>query len=70
MRFSMGINYCKEVFIEVGLKFRLSHKEKEHEQPPFRVPFNIKNIPVPTVLALLSTLVFFGYNIYNILEGF
>ncbi|GGD93841.1 APC family permease [Planktosalinus lacus] len=52
------------------LKFRLSHKEKEHEQPPFRVPFNIKNIPVPTVLALLSTLVFFGYNIYNILEGF
>tara|TARA_R110000850_G_scaffold268138_1_gene399464 strand:+ start:57450 stop:58679 length:1230 start_codon:yes stop_codon:yes gene_type:complete len=49
------------------LKLRHKKKARKEEKPPFRVPLNVKNIPVPTVLALLSILMFFGYSIYNIL---
>lgn len=40
---------------------------KEKELPrPYRVPLNIKNIPVLSVLGLLMILVLSGYNIYGL----
>lgn len=51
------------------LNFRYKNRKTEKEKPPFYIPLNINNIPIPTVLALLTLIVFFGFNIYNLLEG-
>ena len=62
------------IFIVFGLVnfsllvYRFQHRE-EKEKAPFHIPFNVKNIPIPTVLALITILVLFGYNIYNISVG-
>lgn len=56
--------------VNLGLiRYRIMHR-KESKRPPFRVPLNIRNIPIPTVLAVLTILVLFVYNVYNIVEGF
>lgn len=44
-------------------------KNKNQKKAPFRIPLNIKNIPVLTVIALLTIIVLFGYNIYNLTQG-
>jgi APA family basic amino acid/polyamine antiporter len=50
------------------LRYRKNHKGKE-EEGIFKIPLNINNIPIPTVLALISILILFGFNIYNLLQG-
>jgi APA family basic amino acid/polyamine antiporter len=40
-------------------------KEKDMERP-FRIPLNINNIPVISVLGIIMTLLLFGYNIYDL----
>ncbi len=35
----------------------------------FKIPINIKNIPVPTVIALITLLVLLSFNIFNIMQG-
>lgn len=49
--------------------FRYKHRMKL-KKAPFHIPLNIKNIPVPTILAFTTILILFGYNIYNIAQGF
>ncbi len=39
-------------------------KDKEMKRP-YRIPLNIKNIPIFSVLGILMTLVLVGYNIYS-----
>lgn len=39
------------------------------KKAPFHIPLNIKNIPIPTILALITILILFGYNISNIVQG-
>jgi basic amino acid/polyamine antiporter, APA family len=57
-------------FVNISLlKFRKDQNQEKENRPPFRIPGNIKNIPLPTVLALLTIIILFGYNIYNLLEG-
>jgi amino acid transporter len=51
------------------LRYRYLHRGEE-EKAPFRVPLNVNNISVLTVLALITILVLFGYNLYNIFSGF
>lgn len=51
------VNFCLIVF-------RFKHR-KNKQKAPFHIPLNIKNIPVPTLLALLSILILFIYNINN-----
>lgn len=57
------------VFLAVNLSlitWRIKNKEKE--KAPFHVPLNIHNVPIPTVLAILSLLVMLGFNVYNLMS--
>ncbi|MFO7744301.1 MAG: amino acid permease [Psychroflexus sp.] len=45
------------------------YKNKGKQKAPFHIPLNIKNIPVPTIIALATILILFGYNIYNLTQG-
>ena len=45
------------------------YKNKGEKKAPFHIPLNIKNIPVPTIFALITILFLFGYNIYNLTQG-
>lgn len=55
-------------FVNISLlKYRSEHKQEE--RPFFRIPWNINNIPVPTVLAVITIVILFGFNIYNLLQG-
>ena len=51
------------------LVFRYRNRNDRGEKPYFRVPLSVNNIPVPTIIALLTVLVLFGYNIYNLMQG-
>lgn len=51
------------------LNYRYKHRNENQERPPFYIIGNVKNIPIPTVLALLTIIVFFGYNIFNLFQG-
>lgn len=51
------------------LRYRYKHRKDDDNKAPFNVRGNIRNIPVPTVLALLAVLVLFAYNIYNLFQG-
>ncbi len=63
------------IFIVFGLvnialiTFRYKNRKKPTEKPAFHIPMNVNNIPVPTVIALLTILIMFGYNIYNLTQG-
>lgn len=48
--------------------FRYKQKGTK-KKAPFHIPLNIKNIPVPTLLAFLTILILFGYNLYNLWQG-
>ncbi|SDL13777.1 amino acid/polyamine/organocation transporter, APC superfamily [Salinimicrobium catena] len=50
------------------LRYRYKNRDEE-DKAPFHVWGNINNIPIPTVVALLTILVLFGYNIYNLFQG-
>jgi basic amino acid/polyamine antiporter, APA family len=53
-------------FIVVNLSvIRLRIKDKDSERP-FRIPINIKGIPVISVLGILMTLLLLGYSIYSL----
>ena len=51
------------------LVFRYRNRNDRGEKPYFRIPLNVNNIPIPTVFALFTVLVLFGYNIYNLMQG-
>lgn len=49
------------------LRYRI--KSRGDKKPPFKIPLNVNNIPIPTILALLTVLILLGYNIYNLFQG-
>lgn len=51
------------------LVYRYKTRKDPGEKPFFRIPGNINNIPIPTIVALVTLLVLFGYNINNLLQG-
>ena len=51
------------------LRYRIKNRGKKKEKKVFRIPLNVNNIPIPTVLALLTIVLLFGFNIYNLVEG-
>ena len=51
------------------LSFRYKRRKEDHEKPPFYIRLNVNNIPIPTVIALLTILILFGFNIYNLFQG-
>jgi len=44
-------------------------KDKKETENIFRIPLNVKNIPIPTVLALITIIILFGFNLYNLIQG-
>jgi amino acid transporter len=50
------------------LMFRYKNR-KNKKKAPFHIPLNVHNIPIPTVIALLTILILFGYNLYNLTQG-
>lgn len=55
-------------FIVVNLSvIVLRVKEKELNRP-YRIPLNIKNIPVVSVLGIIMTLILLSYNIYSFIK--
>ena len=63
------------IFIVFGMVnvalLNLRHKKRKEtgKKPPFYIRLNINNIPIPTVLALISILILFTFNIYNLTQG-
>ncbi|NJW53354.1 APC family permease [Salinimicrobium oceani] len=51
------------------LNLRYKKRKETNEKPPFYIRLNVGNIPVPTVIALISILILFGFNIYNLFQG-
>ena len=51
------------------LNLRYKKRKENNEKPPFYIRFNVNNIPLPTVLALITILILFGFNIYNLFQG-
>lgn len=47
------------------LRYRKTHEKGK--DAPFRIPLNVNNIPIPTVVAVLGLLILLGFNIYNLL---
>ena len=55
-------------FIVVNLAvitLRLNEKDLER---PYKIPFNIKGIPVFPILGIFMTLLLFGFNLYMLVE--
>ena len=50
------------------LRFRMRHKGEDNVY--FKIPLNIKNIPVLTIFALITIIILFGFNIYNLVQGY
>lgn len=51
------------------LRFRYKNRNEKKNKAPFHVRGNVNNIPIPTVLALITILILFGFNIYNLFQG-
>lgn len=54
----------------LAVNFALISYRKNHEKgkdAPFRIPLNVNNIPIPTILAIIGLLALLGFNIYNLL---
>lgn len=51
------------------LNFRYKNRKNPTEKPAFHIPLNVRNIPIPTVIALITILIMFGFNIYNLIQG-
>lgn len=61
--------FCLFGMVNIALlRFRKKNKG-EDEKGIFKIPLNINNIPVPTVIALITILILFGFNIYNLFQG-
>lgn len=51
------------------LNLRYKKRKEKDKMPPFYIRINVNNIPIPTIIALLTILILFGFNIYNLYEG-
>lgn len=56
-------------FLSVNLSVILLRKNQEQTERPYRIPFNVKGIPVPAILGILLTLLLLGYSIYGLTAG-
>lgn len=51
------------------LSLRHKKRKEKNKKPPFYIRLNVNNIPVPTVVALITIIVLFGFNIFNLVQG-
>lgn len=65
---SLSNIFVFSLFILVNISLiRYRKVHDKGEKPAFRVPLNVANIPIPTVIALVGLIVLLGFNIYNLL---
>jgi len=50
------------------IRYRLKNKTKD-DTGVFKIPFNVKGIPVPTIIAVMTILILFGFNLFNLFKG-
>ncbi len=55
-------------FIVVNLSVIVLRIRQKEMPRPYRIPLNIKNIPVISVLGILTTLLLLGYTIYSLVK--
>ncbi len=55
-------------FIVVNLSVIVLRIRQKDMSRPYRIPLNIKNIPLISVLGILTTLVLLGYTIYSLVK--
>lgn len=55
-------------FIVVNLSVIVLRVREKELARPYRIPLNFKNIPLMSVLGILTTLVLLGYNIYSLVK--
>lgn len=55
-------------FIVVNLSVIVLRVRLKEMHRPYRIPLNIKNIPIPSILGILTTLVLLGYTVYSLLK--
>lgn len=53
-------------FLSVNAAVIMLRKKMAVDERPYRIPFNIGDVPVPAVLGILMTLVLLGYTIYGL----
>jgi APA family basic amino acid/polyamine antiporter len=53
------------ILVNVAL-LRYRRRHDRGSKPAFRVPLNVANIPIPTLVALIGLLVLLGFNVYNL----
>jgi APA family basic amino acid/polyamine antiporter len=51
------------------LNLRHRKRKEKNKKPPFYIRLNVNNIPVPTIIALITILLMFGFNVYNLFQG-
>lgn len=51
------------------LNLRYKKRNEKDKKPPFYIRLSVNNIPIPTVIALVTILILFGFNIYNLYQG-
>lgn len=64
---SLSNIFVFSLFILINISLiRYRMKSDANQKPPFRIPLNIKNIPIPTIVALLGLFVLLAFNLYNL----
>jgi len=56
-------------FLFVNTSVILLRTKKPDQKRPFRIPINIRNVPVISVIGIVLTLILMGFNIYSLLES-
>jgi basic amino acid/polyamine antiporter, APA family len=56
-------------FLLVNIAVIVLRKKDKDLERPFFIPFNIKNVPVFSLIAILLVLFLLGYNVYGLLSG-
>ncbi|UZH55168.1 amino acid permease [Salinimicrobium tongyeongense] len=51
------------------LNLRHRKRKEKNKKPPFYIRLNVNNIPIPTIIALITILLMFGFNVYNLFQG-
>lgn len=61
--------FCVFGMVNIALlRYRFKNKPP-FEKDVFKVPLNINHIPVPTVIALITLVILFGFNFYNLINA-
>jgi len=60
--------FCVFLMVNIAL-IRYRYFNKDKAQAPFRIPLNVQNIPLLTILGIIGILALIGFNIANIISS-